>query len=141
MAVIPGRNSAASVIAAPTRPAPTRVARTPSAAATGAVSANEMGSRPIEISQSRLETRPSIELGTWRCLIVAQTIVPAVSSALKTRHASISCHAAVAAWMASLTHQHCRADRADAARREDEPEVAGRGVQLVLDHVRQQHLA
>ena len=36
-----------------------------------------------------LETRPSIEAGTCRCLIVAQTIVPAVSSALKRRHATI----------------------------------------------------
>ena len=46
------------------------------------------------MSQSRLETRPSIDAGTWRCLAVAQTIVPAVSSTLNTKQASISCHTA-----------------------------------------------
>jgi hypothetical protein len=45
---------------------------------TGPVRAKETGSRPIEMSQSRLETRPSISPGTWRCLAVAHTIVPAV---------------------------------------------------------------
>ena len=60
----------------------------------GPVSARDTGTRPIEISQSRLETRPSIDVGTCRCFAVAQTIVPAVSSALKTKHASISCHTA-----------------------------------------------
>ena len=64
--------------------------------AAGAVSANESGSSPIEIIQSRLETRPSIEAGTCRCFMVAQTMVPAVSNALKARQAIISCQAAVA---------------------------------------------
>src|SRR5436190_2904469 len=64
MSRIPGRKYAASVTAPPTRAAPTSVARAPTAPATGAVSAKEIGSRPIEISQSRLETRPSIEIGT-----------------------------------------------------------------------------
>jgi len=62
----------------------------------GAVSANDSGSRPIEISQSRLDTRPSIDAGTWRCLRVAQTIVPAVSSALKARQTTTSSQVAVA---------------------------------------------
>ena len=78
------------------RAAPISVALTPTSPATGAVSAKESGSRPIEISQSRLETRPSMEAGTWRCLIVAQTIVPAVSSPLNRRQATISCQDEVA---------------------------------------------
>ena len=96
MSRIPGRKRAPNVTTPPTSAAAISVARAPIAPATGAVSANEIGNSPIEISQSRLETRPSIALGTWRCLTVAQTIVPAVSSALKTRQASISCQAAVA---------------------------------------------
>ena len=70
--------------------------RTPIAALTGPVSANDTGSSPIEISQSRLDTRPSSAAGTWRCLAVAHTIVPAVSSALNARLASMSCQTAVA---------------------------------------------
>src|SRR5947208_2300373 len=96
VARIPGRNSAESVTAAPTSAAPTNVARTPIAAATGAVSANDSGRSPIEISQSRLETRPSIDVGTCRCFIVAHRIVPAASRPLKTKHAAINCQAAVA---------------------------------------------
>ena len=65
------------MIAPPSTADPISVARTPTAAATGAVSAKESGTSPIETSQSRLETRPSREEGTCRCLIVAQTIVPA----------------------------------------------------------------
>ena len=61
------------------------------------LSAKDSGSRPTEISQSSDETRPSSALGTWRCLVVAQTIVPAVSSPLNTALASISCQIAVAA--------------------------------------------
>ena len=63
---------------------------------TGPVRAKDSGSRPIEISQSRLETRPSSAAGTWRCLAVAHTMVPAVSSALKARLASMSCQTAEA---------------------------------------------
>src|SRR5205807_2468237 len=63
---IPGRNSAPRVIAPPIAAAPTSVARAPIAAAIGAVSAKDKGRSPIEISQSRLETRPSIDAGTWR---------------------------------------------------------------------------
>jgi hypothetical protein len=96
MSRIPGRKSAPSVTTAPTIAAPTSVARTPTAAATGAVRAKETGRSPIEISQSRLDTRPSIAFGTCRCFTVAQTIVPAVSRALKTRQAIMSCQAAVA---------------------------------------------
>ena len=88
---MPGRKSAASVTAAPPNPAMRSVVRAPATAATGAVSAYEMGSRLMETSQSRLETRPSSWAGTWRCFTVAQTIVPAASSALKSRHASMSC--------------------------------------------------
>src|SRR5690349_19126846 len=87
---IPGRNSAPSVSAAPATPAIASVPRAPTAAAAGPVSANDTGRRLIEISQSRLETRPSSAAGTCRCLTVDQTIVPAASSALKTRHASIN---------------------------------------------------
>src|SRR6185312_5087202 len=42
------------------------------------------------------QCRPSTDAGTWRCLIVAHTIVPAVSSPLKRRHATMSCHEDVA---------------------------------------------
>ena len=91
----PRMNSAANVTAAPSTPAATNVARTPIAALTGPVSAKDRGSSPIEMSQSRLETRPSMAAGTWRCFIVAQTIVPAVSKPLKIMQASISCHTAV----------------------------------------------
>ena len=42
--------------------------------------------------------------------------------------------------MTALPHDQRGADRPDAAGGEDEPEVAGRGVQLVLHEVRQQHL-
>ena len=94
MSRIPGRNRAPSVIAPPIAAAPTRVARAPTRSATGAVSAKDNGNSPIEISQSRLETRPSIDAGTCRCLIVAQTIVPAVSSALKSRQATMRLRAA-----------------------------------------------
>jgi len=93
---IPGSQSAAKVTTAPTAPAAMSVPCVPIAALSGPVSAKESGSRPMEMSQSRLDTRPSISPGTWRCLAVAQTIVPAVSSALKARLASISCHTAVA---------------------------------------------
>jgi hypothetical protein len=89
-------NSAPKVTTAPTIPAPISVARTPIAPLTGPVSANDSGSRPIEISQSRLDTRPSSAAGTWRCLAVAHTMVPAVSSALKARLASMSCQIAPA---------------------------------------------
>lgn len=75
-------------------PAAINVLRTPIAALTGPVSANDSGSRPIEISQSRLETRPSSEVGTRRCFAVAQMIVPAVSSELNARLASIRPHSA-----------------------------------------------
>ena len=47
------------------------------------------------MSQSRLDTRPSMPDGTWCCFAVIQTIVPAVSSALKAALASISCQTAV----------------------------------------------
>ncbi len=46
----------------------------------------------------------------------------------------------VTARMAALPHDQRGADRPDAPGREDEPEVAGRGVQLILHEVRQQHL-
>ena len=81
------------MIAAPMSPAPTSVARTPKAAATGPVSANEIGTRPIEMNQSRLETRPRRRPGMRRCFVVIHTISPAASSALKTKLAAMSCHA------------------------------------------------
>ena len=59
MSRMPGMKNAPSVAAPPIRPAPTSVARTPTTDAIGPVIANETGSRLIEISQSRLETRPS----------------------------------------------------------------------------------
>jgi hypothetical protein len=93
---MPGSSSAANVITPPIRPAPTSVARAPIAPLTVPVSAKDSGSSPIEISQSRLETRPSSAGGTWRCFAVAQTMVPAVSRALNARLASISFHTASA---------------------------------------------
>ena len=44
------------------------------------------------MNQSKLETRPSSRLGTRRPLVVAQTIVPAPSSALNAKQAAIACH-------------------------------------------------
>ena len=44
------------------------------------------------MSQSRLDTRPSSCEGTWRCLTVAQAIVPAVSKVLNSTLASINPH-------------------------------------------------
>ena len=88
----PGTSSAAKVTTAPSTPAPISVVRSPSAALTGPVMAKDTGSRPIEISQSRLETRPSSSVGTSRCLVVAHAIVPAVSRLLKATLAIISPH-------------------------------------------------
>ena len=64
MSRIPGRKSAPRVTAPPITAAPTSVARTPTSEAAGAVNANERGRRPIEINQSRLETRPRSDAGT-----------------------------------------------------------------------------
>ena len=91
---IPGRNRNASVTIAPSTPAPTSVRRAPARLATGPVNANESGSRPMEMNQSRLDTRPSSCRGTRRCFVVTHTMVPAVSSALKRKHASMACHGA-----------------------------------------------
>ena len=77
---------------APSAPAHIKVWRTPRAALTGPVSAYDSGSRPIEIIQSRLDTRPRSCEGTWRCLAVAHAIVPAVSSVLNRTLASIRPH-------------------------------------------------
>src|SRR5262249_20114042 len=93
---MPGERRADRLTPAPARPAAHTVACAPMAAATGPVTANEMGSSRIEISQSRLDTRPSIDAGTSRCFSVTHTIVPAVSIALNTRLAAISCHGACA---------------------------------------------
>ena len=87
---MPGKKRAPRVTVLPIAAATTNVARVPISAVAGAVSANETGRRPIEIIQSRLDTRPSSEEGTCRCLIVAQTMVPAASRALNTRQASIN---------------------------------------------------
>jgi hypothetical protein len=95
MSRIPGTKNAAQVTTAPTTPAATSVPRVPIAPATGPVRAKDSGSRPIEMSQSRLETRPSMARGTWRCFVVAQTIVPAVSRALNATAASMSCQSAL----------------------------------------------
>jgi len=56
---IPGRNRNDKVTIAPRTPAPINVARVPKRFAAGPVSANDSGVRPIEMNQSRLETRPS----------------------------------------------------------------------------------
>ena len=79
-------------MAAPTRPAPTSVVRAPSTCATGPVNANERGTRPIEMNQSKLDTRPSSRPGTRRCFVVTHTMRPALSSPLKTKLAAMSCH-------------------------------------------------
>ena len=46
----------------------------------------------------------------------------------------------VAPWDAALAHERGAADRSDAAGGEDQPEVGGAPVQVVLDEERQQHL-
>ena len=80
------------MIAPPMSPAATSVARTPNAPATGPTSAYDSGTSPIEMNQSRLETRPSSRPGMRRCFVVVHTISPALSNALKTKLAAISCH-------------------------------------------------
>ena len=54
MSRTPGTNSAPNVTTAPATPASTRVFWAPTSALTGPVRAKERGSRPIDISQSRL---------------------------------------------------------------------------------------
>jgi hypothetical protein len=71
-----GDEQSAQMTTAPMTPAPINVVRTPSALLTGAVSANDRGSSPIEINQSRLDTQASSAAGTCRCFAVAQMIVP-----------------------------------------------------------------
>src|ERR1035438_3719570 len=83
---MPGRNRNAKVMTEPSRPAPISVVRVPSQVATGPASAYDSGISPIEISHSRLETRPSRRVGTSDCLVVSQTIWLAVSKALNSRH-------------------------------------------------------
>jgi hypothetical protein len=88
---MPGRNRKTSVIALPISPAPTSVVRAPMASATGPVNAYESGTRPIEMNQSKLETRPSIRPGTSRCLVVIHTMSPALSRALNAKQKTIAC--------------------------------------------------
>ena len=70
--------------------------RTPIAAATGPVSAKESGSRPIEISQSRLETRPSIAAGHVALLDRRPDDRARRLERVEGALASISCQTAVA---------------------------------------------
>ena len=148
MARIPGRKRNAEVIASRRgarhrRGSPGRRTR----AATGPVSANEIGTSPIEMNQSRLDTRPSSRPGMRRCFVVVHTIGPAASSALKTKLAAMSCHGKsrqpvpgdherrdgpgdvherdVPRGIVPVPHHDRREHGADAAEREDEPEVAG----------------
>src|SRR5437660_286817 len=69
-----------------------RAVRARMAAATGAVRAKESGSSPMEMNQSKLDTRPKRRFGTNRCFVVAHTIVPAASRALNEKAAIIACH-------------------------------------------------
>ena len=114
------------------------------------------------MNQSKLETRPRRRSGTRRPFVVAQTIVPAPSRALKTKLATIACHGKrgepvagdgegrerpdpvherdVAPGHVPVPHHHGGEHRADAAEREDEPEIARRPVHVVLDDERQQDL-
>jgi hypothetical protein len=61
---MPGMNRAPNVAALPTTAATRSVFRAPINPAAGAVKANETGKNPIEINQSRLDTRPRSEGGT-----------------------------------------------------------------------------
>ncbi|CAN5690708.1 hypothetical protein BH20ACT21_BH20ACT21_11000 [soil metagenome] len=89
---MPGRNNAANVITAPVSPATTRVVPAPIATATGPQRAKDNGNRAVEMSQSRLDTRPRSAPGMCFCLRVIQAIVPAVSRAWKQTLAATSCH-------------------------------------------------
>ena len=53
-------NGPRAVTLPPISPAATSVARAPMHAAIGSVSANEIGTRPIEMNQSKLETQPKM---------------------------------------------------------------------------------
>src|SRR6185503_6703700 len=85
-----------SVAAHAITPAPARVASAPIPAATGPVSANEIGTREVETSQSRLVTRPSRRTGTRDWISVPQTIRPEAKSACWTKDDAIACQRAVA---------------------------------------------
>src|SRR5918996_4476526 len=159
---IPGRNRKKMVAGTPRTPAPMSVGPTPTASAIGPVRANETGISETETSQSRLETRPSRQVGTRRCMRVAQTTSPAVKLAPPTKLAAMACQRSVASPYgaaaaieivprdvheahvppreASLADDERGEDRADAAGCEDEAEVVGAAAELVLDDVRDEHL-
>ena len=83
-------------VAAPSRPETASVVRAPSTSATGPVTANDSGVRPIETNQSKLDTRPSSSGGTSVFISVFQTTsaaVPRPNERNATRHI---CHAASA---------------------------------------------
>ncbi len=142
---IPGRNRNENVTIAPRTPAPISVGRAPKRLAAGPVNANDSGSNPIEMNQSRLETRPSSCRGTSRCLVVAQTIVPAglerVEQEAREHRLPRRVRQAEAgdrerrqrprdvherdepARGSSPPHEQRGADRADPAHREDEPQA------------------
>src|SRR3712207_6964086 len=61
----------------------------PMAPATGAVSAYESGTNPIETNQSRLDTRPRSSAGTRRCFVVAHQTRDRKSTRLNSSHANI----------------------------------------------------
>ena len=80
--------------AEPRRPARRKVPRAPISPLTGAVMAKERGTSPVEMNQSRLDTRPSSALGTSRCFTVSHTTVPAASKALNRTLISMACQTA-----------------------------------------------
>ena len=147
---------------APRTPATISVVRAPISPLAGPVRAKDSGSRPIEMSQSRLETRPSrlrrdvallgrgphdgprrlqrVE-GEAREHELPHRGGQAVAGHGERGERPRDVHEGdVAPREAALAEEHGAAHRADAAGREDDPQVRGRAVQVVLDHERQQHL-
>ena len=86
----------ATVTTVPSKPAASSVLLTPKTAATGPVSPFESGVRLKEIIRSRLETRPSIWLGTRVPISVNQMRLPIVSPTPITKLSPATCHAEVA---------------------------------------------
>jgi hypothetical protein len=59
--------------------------------ASGPTTANEIGVKPLETSQSTLFTRPSSSLGTTRCMSVTQMTRPRPQHASAYKAISIAC--------------------------------------------------
>ncbi len=81
---------AAIVTVPPRTPAQIIVVLAPKASASGPTAANDSGTPPIVIIQSRLDTRPKSSDGTRRCRIVNQMMTTPAIEASATKPKSIA---------------------------------------------------